>query len=204
MRAVVELTVTALEQEDIGVDRVTRVSYSAAAPLSDIRTAMARCVGTVILCIPQLLVSEGSWREGTEEEKRIAGLRLPTPWNQIEAGIAAGLGLPTLVVGVACSEGGILDVPSDGAISRGLISRIRGILPRCVPQFGPGRSIYPSDRQRTVLVRRCSQADSLASKMVISSRRSLPTSRVPGTPFQPLADGFDFGWRVTISIHSGR
>ena len=76
---------------------------------------MARCVGTVILCIPQLLVSEGSWREGTEEEKRIAGLRLPTPWNQIEAGIAAGLGLPTLVVGVACSEGGILDVPSDGA-----------------------------------------------------------------------------------------
>jgi hypothetical protein len=43
----------------------------------------------------------------------VKDLRLPTPWNQIEAGMAAALGLPMLVIS-DCASGGVFGLGSDG------------------------------------------------------------------------------------------
>ena len=50
---------------------------------------------------------------GTKDEQKVEGAQLPTPWNQIEAGMAAGLGLPILVLRTEAAGGGIFDLPSE-------------------------------------------------------------------------------------------
>jgi hypothetical protein len=109
-RAIVEIIAGALEHEGLSVERVTSTSYGAIAPLSNVRNAMRGCVGAVILGLSQLVVSGGHWRPGTEDEALVENLCLPTPWNQIEAGLAAGLGLPILAIRADCADSGVFNI----------------------------------------------------------------------------------------------
>ena len=113
-RALIEIVTAALEGEALVVERLPRSSYSPSAPLSAVCRALRQCKGAVIMSLSQLEVAEGRWRRGTDEERPVSNVRLPTPWNQIEAGAAAMLDLPLLII---CdrTEGGVIDLSPDGA-----------------------------------------------------------------------------------------
>ena len=113
-RGLIELVVGAMQAAGLTVDRLARDDYQAASPLAAVRQVMAQCSGLVVVGLPQLIVTNGRWRDGTPEEKAVDGLQLSTPWNQIEAGMAAALGLPIFVVRSNCAGDGIFSVPGAG------------------------------------------------------------------------------------------
>ena len=98
-----------------GADVVTfeRSDYPPAGVLSDLRRVMADCRGVVVLGFRQLEISVGCWRPGTVEERAVDGTAEATPWNQVEAGIAAALGLPIFVVRDVGVSGGVFDIKED-------------------------------------------------------------------------------------------
>jgi hypothetical protein len=69
----------------------------ASNPWAQLRRAVSAAHGAVILGFRQLRVDRGEWRPDTLEAREVQGW-LPTPWNQVEAGLAIMAGLPVLVV----------------------------------------------------------------------------------------------------------
>jgi hypothetical protein len=88
---------TALERE-----------HYAPAPWTQLRDVLLSVDGMLVLGFRQMSVSTGHWRPGTEEAASSAGW-YPSPWNQLEAGLAVMARIPVLVA----PEGGI----SDGVFS---------------------------------------------------------------------------------------
>jgi hypothetical protein len=76
--------------------------WSAEQPLRAIRKIIAECHGAVIIAFTRYQFPEGF--ESTKNESRVAlkDVKLPTVWNQIEAALAYGKGLPLLVI---CEQG---------------------------------------------------------------------------------------------------
>lgn len=95
----------ALETEGMILETLERADYPRSGMLSEVRKRIKGCAGAVILGFRQLEVSKGVWRSGTPEEREVAGVRVATPWSQIEAGMAAMNGLPVLLV----RESGVVD-----------------------------------------------------------------------------------------------
>jgi len=83
-------------------------------PLEAVVQVMRRCHGAIILGFRQMLVRDGAYKFSTEKEQVATGVYLPTPWNQIEAGIAYQLGLPLLIVKEEGISGGVFDIGSTG------------------------------------------------------------------------------------------
>jgi hypothetical protein len=112
MWRLVEDTLTAA-----GADLVTvaRREYPPVGVLADVRRVMAGCSGLVVLGFRQLEISAGRWRPGTPEEQPADGLALATQWNQVEAGMAAALGLPVFVVREPGVAGGVFELTRDVA-----------------------------------------------------------------------------------------
>ncbi len=86
-----------------------------AGPLSRVRAMLRTCAGAVVLGFGQTIVTEGVSKPGTSRQTPIAaGTTLPSPWNQLEAGVAVGLGLPLLVLAEPGVAGGVFDLgPAD-------------------------------------------------------------------------------------------
>ncbi len=61
----------------------------------------------------QVVVDTGTWRPGTNEGRSANGMALSTPWNQVEAGVAAALGLPVSIVREPGVVGGVFDLQGD-------------------------------------------------------------------------------------------
>lgn len=89
-----------------------REDYGQTPPLEEITRRVATSRGVLVFGPTQLKISAGLMREGTVEEQEVTSLGLPTPWNQVEAGIAVGLGKPVLVASNGAT-GGIFDLPED-------------------------------------------------------------------------------------------
>ena len=90
-----------------------RSDYPKDVPLKEVFAIARHCHGGVILGFEQLRVTAGLWKAGTKEEERVGRSRpvsLPTPWNQLEAGILFGLRLPLLIFREADVFGGVFDV----------------------------------------------------------------------------------------------
>lgn len=68
------------------------------APLFTARDVMSQCSGAIILGLAQTTVGVGLRKAGTSAEGPIRDADLPTPWNDLEAGMAFVLGLPLFVV----------------------------------------------------------------------------------------------------------
>jgi hypothetical protein len=81
-------------------------------PLRSVAECMRECSGTVILAFERTHVVAGVEKRGSAQEASLAGVNLPTVWNQIEAAMAYTLGHPLLVV----AEHGIR---SEGLIEKG-------------------------------------------------------------------------------------
>lgn len=88
-----------LAQHGLRPRTVGLTDFGNRTPLSIVRRVMAECAGAMILGFGQLTVESGMRKPGTRAEVPVPrGLAFPTPWNQLEAGMAFVLSLPLFVV----------------------------------------------------------------------------------------------------------
>ncbi len=87
-----------------------RSDYPTELPLREIMLVARHCSGGVILGFEQYRSPGGVRKAGTPEERRHdTEVRMPTPWNHLEAGILFGLRLPILIFREQGIAGGVFD-----------------------------------------------------------------------------------------------
>lgn len=89
-----------------------RSDYPDEYPLREVLVIANHCSGGVILGFEQFTTTSGTWKRGTIEEKPVppkSSALFPTPWNQLEAGILFGRGLPLLIFREDGISGGVFD-----------------------------------------------------------------------------------------------
>jgi hypothetical protein len=85
--------------------------YPIHVPLKEVIRMVQHCAGAVILGFSQLRVTAGTAKVGSTRAREIADpIELPTPWNQLEAGIVASSNLPLLIFKEKGVSGGIFDL----------------------------------------------------------------------------------------------
>jgi hypothetical protein len=88
-----------LRAEELIPHTAGRNSFNSAAPLLAVTELMDRCAGAVVLALERSYYPSGVERRGGgANEKPLAEVRLPTPWNQMEAAMAYSRGLPLMVI----------------------------------------------------------------------------------------------------------
>lgn len=95
----------ALDMETFAIDR----SQYTSVPWQQLRHAVASAHGMVVCGFGQLHVIAGEWRPGTSEARRACEW-YPTPWNQIEAGLAIMARVPVLVTADGEVNDGVFSV----------------------------------------------------------------------------------------------
>lgn len=108
-RLPLEQIVSSLTKCSAETVRYEPADYGVSQPLLEVTRRISECDAVIAYGAPQLVVDTGAWRKGTPAERSANGMCLPTPWNQIEAGIASGLGKPLLLVN-AGTEGGVFEL----------------------------------------------------------------------------------------------
>jgi hypothetical protein len=98
-----------LEGEGFAPVMLGRSDYPVAGALAEAKRLIGGCAGAVILGVPDIRVAVGAWRPGTPEEAALTDKAFPTPWSQVEAGMAVMAGLPVLVVADDGIGGGVFD-----------------------------------------------------------------------------------------------
>jgi hypothetical protein len=99
-----------LDRANLEPRALGRSDYPTELPLREVLLLAKHCSGGVILGFEQIQVLAGVAKRGTTGERRIrARTPLPTPWNQLEAGILFGLSLPLLVFADEGISGGVFD-----------------------------------------------------------------------------------------------
>lgn len=87
-----------VKMNDMLPQTVGRTYFSSKQPLVAIKELMRECVGSIILAYERTHLIEAVDKRGSENERQLTGLNLPTVWNQIEATMAYTLGHPLLVL----------------------------------------------------------------------------------------------------------
>ncbi len=87
-----------------------RSDYPASGPLTRIRERMAPCAGAVVVALRDVAIAEGVWRPGTADSRSLVGTALPTPWTQLELGMAFMRELPVLLAVEPGARGGALEL----------------------------------------------------------------------------------------------
>ena len=97
-----EAFVRAIEErlriEGFAPHTVNRNTFTNEAPLKAVTQLMSECCGTVVIALERSYFPAGVYKRGGADQKNLTDVKLPTPWNQIEASMAYSLGLPLLVV----------------------------------------------------------------------------------------------------------
>lgn len=83
-----------LQSRNLEIRSIGYSDYSFKTPLQTVREVMHECDGAIILGLRQKHIRDGYDRQGD----RISDLHLPTPWNNLEAGMAYMLDLPMLIL----------------------------------------------------------------------------------------------------------
>jgi len=107
-------------------------------PLKEVYVIAKHCSGGVILGFEQVFIKSGIKKRGiASKEAIIKDISLPTPWNNLEAGILFGLKIPLLLFKEEKVEGGVFDygitdvfvhsMPSDTP-SRDKIDELRQVI----------------------------------------------------------------------------
>lgn len=88
-----------------------RGDYPKDYPLKEVYIIAKHCAGGIILGFEQLYVESGVRKRGVDkkEDPIKKPLSIPTPWNNLEAGILFGLKLPLLIFKEDGIEGGVFD-----------------------------------------------------------------------------------------------
>lgn len=101
-----------LRSEGLVPHTVGRNTFSADAPLKTVTELLDKCSGTVVIALERSYFAAGIEKRGGPKESALSEVRLPTPWNQIEAAMSYARGLPLLVI----VESGL---KSEGLLERG-------------------------------------------------------------------------------------
>jgi hypothetical protein len=102
-----------LEELQIEDRALGRSDYPNDYPLKEVYVIAKHCAGGIILGFEQIYIEKSIRKRNTLEEKEIDSSKnviLPTPWNQLEAGILYGLKLPLIIFKEKDLEGGIFDI----------------------------------------------------------------------------------------------
>jgi hypothetical protein len=100
-----------LRSEGLIPHTVGRNAFSIDAPLRTVTELMDKCVGCLVIALERSYFPNGMEKRGGPKEAPLTNVKLPTPWNQIEAAMAYSRGLPLMVV------------VEDGLRSEGLLER---------------------------------------------------------------------------------
>jgi hypothetical protein len=87
-----------LRSEGLIPHTVGRNTFSADAPLKTVTELMDECSGMVVVAFERYYFPSGLEKRGGAKEVVLSEVRLPTAWNQVEAGMAYSRGLPLLVI----------------------------------------------------------------------------------------------------------
>ena len=101
-----------LGQQGLEARTLGKTDYPTSFPLREVLTLAKHCSGGVILGFSQLRIIQGMLKEGTQNQTRINRrqlMQMPTPWNQLEAGILFALNIPLLVFREDGITGGVFD-----------------------------------------------------------------------------------------------
>lgn len=101
-----------LRSEGLIPHTVGRNTFSVDTPLKTVTEYMDKCSGTVVIALERVYFPAGLERRGGSAETALVDVRLPTPWNQIEAAMAYSRNHPLLVI----VENGLR---SEGLLERG-------------------------------------------------------------------------------------
>ena len=101
-----------LRSEGLVPHTVGRNTFSADAPLKAVTELLDRCSGTVVIALERSYFAAGLEKRGGPKQTTLSEIRLPTPWNHIEAAMAYTRGLPLMVI----VEAGL---KSEGLLERG-------------------------------------------------------------------------------------
>ena len=102
-----------LRAEGLVPQTVGRNVFSAESPFTAVTNLMDGCSGVVVIALERLFIELGSEKRGGVSESALGGVKIATPWNQIEATMGYGRKLPLLVL----VEKG---VRADGLLEKGL------------------------------------------------------------------------------------
>jgi hypothetical protein len=101
-----------LRSEGIRPHTINRNTFSSDAPLKAVTELMDKCVGTVVIALERTYFPSGLEKRGGSKEVTLSEIKLPTPFNQIEAAMAYSRGHPLMVI---VEEG----VKSEGLLESG-------------------------------------------------------------------------------------
>jgi hypothetical protein len=88
-----------------------RSDYPRNLPLREVLRLVKHCSGGLILGFEQFRAPKGVHRRGTDkEERKNKPIVMPTPWNQLEAGILFNQKVPILIFREPGIDGGIFDI----------------------------------------------------------------------------------------------
>lgn len=103
-----------LRSENLIPNTVGRNKFSSDSPLKTILELMNESSGTIIIALERVYFPTGFEKRGGPKEKQLGEIKLPTPWNQIEAAIAYSKGLPLmLIIEEGLKEEGLLEKGHD-------------------------------------------------------------------------------------------
>lgn len=113
-----EIIMKCLEDLNLEPRTLGHSDYPSELPLREILVIARHCAGGIILGYEQFRATAGVWKRGLGREQGERRLKkgpkemeaFPTPWNQLEAGILFGLGLPLLIFREAGISGGVFDI----------------------------------------------------------------------------------------------
>lgn len=101
-----------LRTEGLIPHTVGRNTFSSDAPLKAVTELMDKCSGTVVIALERAYFPSGIEKRGGSQEAPVSEVKLPTPWNQIEAALAYSRNHPLMVI----VENGL---KSEGLLERG-------------------------------------------------------------------------------------
>jgi hypothetical protein len=78
-------------------------------PLKEVMLIARHCSGGLILGFNQIQAEQVTYKPGTPKERSQTAARMPTPWNNLEAGMLYGLQVPLMVFREEGIGGGVFD-----------------------------------------------------------------------------------------------
>ncbi len=140
---------------------VGRNTFGASPPLRTITELMNRCCGTVIIALERIHFASGTEWAGGPDARTHLDIRLPSVWNQIEAGMAQSRDLPLLVI----VEDGLR---SEGLLEKGNDWYVQWVSPTAAALGTPQFRGVLADWKAKVIARSKKPAEQLPDNFTLS------------------------------------
>lgn len=100
---------TLLKDEGLEDRTLGKSDFATDYPLKEVMLIARHCSGGLILGFTQIKADTVTYKPGTPKQRTEDAARMPTPWNNLEAGMLYGLQLPLMVFREEGIGGGVFD-----------------------------------------------------------------------------------------------